>query len=91
MSPLLAIAAAPLLLLVGQCAPPPAADPAPLPACSGSIIEVAPGEYPGCDVTPPQIMIEVGTATADDCDRMGGTFFSSAWEGRPNLCIDLDY
>ena len=87
---LLALAVAPLLTLAATCAPPTPTSPPALPPCPGSIVEVMPGQQLTCDVTPPQIMIEVGS-TAIDCDNSGGTFFESAWDGRPDLCIDLDY
>ena len=61
------------------------------PACQGAIVEIVMGAPLDCDIAPPQVLIEVNTPTAESCATMGGTFVAAKWEGRPNLCVDIDY
>ena len=57
----------------------------PLPPCPG-IVVVVDRAYPlDCDVSPPNILVELGL-TAAECDQTGGR-----WHERAGLCSELDY
>ena len=78
------------LLLMGAstCDPAPAERVDHRPPCEGVIVEVMSGQYPDCDVSPPQIMVEL-ESNLDDCNHMGGTFMTDRFDR--GICIDLDY
>lgn len=69
------------------CSPAPPPTPA-QPPCQGRVILVELDAPLGCDLLPPQMLIELDTPEADCLDK-GGRPFAPA--RGPRLCIALDY
>ena len=64
----------------------PRAVPSPaLPPCPGIVVVNDPSWPLGCDVSPPNILVELGM-TPEECDQAGGR-----WHARARLCAELDY
>ena len=57
----------------------------PLPPCPGIVVVNDPAYPLDCDVSPPNILVELGL-TAEECDQTGGR-----WHDRARLCSELDY